>query len=105
LTRTENNYVNATSFARLSAFRKDNILFFICNLSLTSSISELSDFVEIGRISDWSGAYSIMQSIPSQQSDGTSLLIRITQDGIISIFAVKATSTWYRTVVSIPAKN
>jgi hypothetical protein len=103
LTRTENNYIDATSFARLSAFRKDNVLFFICNLSLTSSISAPSDFVEIGRISDWSGIYTIMQSIPSQQSDGSSLLIRITQDGIISIYSVKATATWYRTVVSIPA--
>jgi hypothetical protein len=105
LTRTENDYVDATSFARLGAFRKDNVLFFICNLSLTSSISAPSDFVEIGRISDWSGIYTIMQSIPSQQSDGSSLLISISQNGIISIYSVKATSSFYRTVVSIPAKN
>jgi hypothetical protein len=105
LTRTENDYVDATSFARLSAFRKDNVLFFICNLSLSSSIpaGEHPDFVEIGRISDWSGLYTIMQNIPSQQSDGNSLLIRITQNGIISIYSVKATSSWYRAVVSIPA--
>jgi hypothetical protein len=107
LTRTSNNYVDAASFARLAAVRKDNVLFFICNLALSSSIpaSALSDFVEIGRISGWSSAYTIMQQIPSQQSDGNSLSIRVTSNGIVSIYAVKATSSWYRTVVSIPASN
>lgn len=107
LTRTANNYVDAASFARLAAVRKDNVLFFICNLALSSSIpaSALSDFVEIGRISGWSSAYTIMQQIPSQQSDGNSLSIRVTSNGIVSIYAVKASSSWYRTVVSIPASN
>ena len=107
LTRTENNYVDDKSFARLSAFRKDNVLFFICNLSLSSSIpaSELSDFVEIGRISDWSSEFYILQNIPSQKSDGSSLLLRISQSGIISIYSEKATLSWYRAVVSIPARN
>lgn len=101
LTRTEQNYVDATNFARLSAFKRSNIC--ICEMNLrinsTAPSGAMADFVEIGRITGWSAGFTAYQDVPSQDSDST-LEIRITSSGVISISSENLEpNAFYRTFI------
>lgn len=83
LTRTDNSYVDATSFGRLSAYKRSGFLW--CNLNLSvSSVPVLGSMVEIGRISGWSAVGDIYITMAAQSGSGV-LLLGVSSSGVISI--------------------
>ena len=101
LTRTEQNYVDATNFARLTAYKRSNIC--ICEMNLrinsTAPSGAMADFVEIGRITGWSAGFTAYQDVPSQDADST-LEVRITSGGVISISSDNLEpNAFYRTFI------
>ena len=83
MTRTDNSYVDATSFGRLSAFKRSGFLWLNLNLSV-SNVPVLGSMVEIGRISGWSAVSDNYITMAAQSGSGV-LLVGVTYDGVISI--------------------
>lgn len=84
MTRTNNSYVDATAFGRMSARRKNGILFLNGNLSV-ANMPVTSSFVEIGRISGWNATETIYLNIPAQNGTGV-LLLEVLPAGVIQIY-------------------
>ena len=103
LTRTNNSFVDSTSFGRLSAWRQGGWYWIFFNLAVTTA-GTTSDWVEIGSIANYSAASSIYVTIPGV-SDGSSVLtLYITDSGKINIYCGTGTlkTGFYRGVYSIP---
>ena len=102
LTRTENQWVDATSFGRLYAYKRGNMLFLNCNLGITTAGS-ISDYVKIGSISGWR-AVSTVYASPSCQSDGSkSATIMVESNGDIKIYGRNLIEGFYRCFMTVPA--
>ena len=103
LTRTANNYVDATSFGRIYVFRKSNIYFIRGNLQV-ASMGTVSTLTEIGTISDFSSAYTIDITVPAQDGNGV-LLVEISTGGSIKIANTsgKTINAFCRFNVTVPS--
>ena len=85
LTRTENAYVDSESFARLHVYKWGKVISIHFNLVLSAEMPTTSNYVEIGRISNFSIPYPLYANIPAP-SDGSKVMIaQITSTGIINI--------------------
>ena len=105
ITRTENNYADATSIGRLSARKRGNMLFLNFNLGLTSGTT--SDFTEICRISGWDSVSDIYTNIPCQTNGSSVISVSITPSGIVKIYCGTGTITagFYRAFFCIPCNS
>lgn len=105
MTRTSNSYVDATAFGRLSARRKNDILFLNGNLSV-ANMPVTSSFVEIGRISGWSATDTVYLSIPCQNGSGV-LLLEVLPAGVIQIYNDSGTTIngFCRFQAAVPYNN
>ena len=85
LTRTNNSYVDATAFGRIHARRCGPIHTLEFNFQPSTQLpSSSSTFIEIGQISGWSPATTILANVPSQTTGG-SILLQVTTGGVISV--------------------
>lgn len=99
-TYIQNNYVTPSDF-QFSVYRVGNIYTINANLWLSNSIpSSLGSFVEIGRISNYSGSTLYLQVA----NGSNTLSVNITDTGIIKIGRVTSSvaSGWYRFFVTTP---
>lgn len=105
MTRTTNNYVNATSFARMTARRKSNILFLNGNLAVANLPSN-STTIQIGTITGWSATDTVYLSVPCQTGTGV-LYVQISTSGAISIYNGSGSTIngFCRFQASVPANN
>lgn len=105
MTRTNNSYVDATAFGRLSARRKNDILFLNGNLSV-SNLPVTSSFVEIGRISGWSATDTVYLNVPCQNGSGV-LLLEVLPAGVIQIYNDSGTTIngFCRFQAAVPYNN
>lgn len=102
LTRIENSFVNATDFARLSAYKVSNTLaILICNLKLSAQFTGTT-FTAIGTISDISPIRSHIHEISGQNAASHVMALQISTTGEISIYSLgSAAGEWYRAVIPI----
>ena len=102
LTRTTNNFVNATDFSRLSAYKvSSNLVILVCNLKLSAQITGTS-FVQIGTISGITPIRNFIQGIPGQNASGNMIALQVSTAGAISVYSPSsAASEWYRAVIPI----
>ena len=108
LTRTNNSYVDATSFARMTATQVGNLIVIYGNLRLTTSLpaTTSADLIQIGTIGC---SESIMQGaavmVPS--GNGQPVLIQIGTDKKISIYnyGSSAATGWIRFSATIVINN
>ena len=84
MTRTNNSYVDATSFARMVARRKCGILFLNGNLAVANLPSN-STSIQIGTISGWNATDPVYLDVPSQNGAGI-LYVNVSTSGVISIY-------------------
>lgn len=103
LTRTTNNYVNATNFNRLSARKigKLGLLFF--NLQFSTSMPTGTNETVIGTLTGATIARQVLQTIPSQSNNAT-IMLDITTAGNIMVSNYSGTATgtnFFRAVVPI----
>ena len=102
LTRTENQFVDSTSFNRLYAYKSGNTLFLNGNLAITTGGST-SDFIEIGRINGWRAVDRTYVEVPPQNGDACVLTVYTTWDGIIRMYGSNLTNGFYRFHICIPS--
>ena len=74
LTRTNNGYVDATAFARLSAKRNGYVGVINFNLQTTTSMPTATALTEIGTLTGATLAADLLVTIPSQGNNATILL-------------------------------
>ena len=91
LTRTEQDHVNATSFGRLSAEKKGNMLTLFINLEAVWA-SGFSGFEKIGTISGWSALGTSYINIPSQSDGSKILVLYVNTSGDIHIYSATSYS-------------
>ena len=91
LTRTNNNYVDATAFARMSAESNGRYGLFHCNLQTTSTLASGSGFQQIGTMSP-APSREILACIPCQNNAST-IMINVTSAGVIQIINTSGTAT------------
>lgn len=84
LTRTNNSYVDSTSFGRLAVYRRSNINVVYGNLNISTGIPTGTALTEIGTISGYSALTDILVNVPAQDGSGV-LLVDITYNGSIQI--------------------
>lgn len=105
MTRTENDYVDATSFGRMHAQKKGNMLYLNGNLNITQG-GTLSDFVEIGRISGWNSTDSCFVTVMRQGGSSQSpLTVQVLTNGIIQIYGISLSTGFHRFSVCVPANS
>ena len=92
LTRTNNNYVNATNFARMSAIRFGNIGILFANLQMSTSLPTGTNELEIGVISGITLSRAAIATVPCQSNNAT-IMIDITTAGKILISNYSGTAT------------
>ena len=90
LSRINNSYVDATSFARLTAYLIGNLIVIRFNLQLTTAMPQSSDWVAIGNVitanPDLTGLLqTAMVTVPST-GNGAVVSINITTNGTIQLF-------------------
>lgn len=101
MTRTSNSLVDATSFARMTAYTRSDILFLNGNLYITFSGN--TGFTEIGRIAGWSAAYDVLVDVPAQDNGAKVALVQISTSGVISVFTnTGVASGFFRFNTSVP---
>lgn len=101
ITRTENSLVDAVSFARMTAYKRSNILSLEGNLGI--NFSGNTSFTEIGRISGWNAANAVLQNVPFQGNGAKIALIQITAAGVISVFTeTGAANGFFRFNLCVP---
>lgn len=104
LTRTENSYFNATSFARNAACKKSGYYFVRLNLSSATVTTATTEFIQIGTISNYSALYDGFANVMPQDGSNKVACFQITTDGKIKFFAPNGTGgAFYRAVLTIPA--
>ena len=97
LTRTENPYVDSTSFGRLFAYKYGSMYLAAINLSITTPSDQSVSETEIGRISNWAPLSSILTLIPPQNGTNKTMLLRISNGGVIYIAGTQGLAqTFYR---------
>lgn len=69
MTRTNNSFIDATSFGRSAAYKIGHILILKGNFQITSAITKSTDFVEIGSISGATPTVSMFQTVPSTSNN------------------------------------
>ena len=84
ITRTANSYVDATNVALLRACRKDGMLWFNGNISLSSAVPTGTGLTEIAKISDWSSLYTVSATMAGQTGGGA-ILVTINTSGSVQI--------------------
>jgi hypothetical protein len=103
---TQNNYVTATDFNRMKAYKRNGMLFFYGNLLANGTGGTMNDFVTIGSISGWDAIYDAWQT-PGNQSGTGSLSLTITPSGDIQIFhsggITVGSGAWYRCSICVPS--
>ena len=109
MTRTTNSYVDATQFGRMAAYRKNDILFLVGNLSVSSmpdNSAAPDPLITIGTISGWSAVNTVYLDVPAQNGTGV-LLVEILTDGTIKIANVCGVtiSGFFRFQAAIPYNN
>ena len=103
MTRTNNSHVDATSFSRMGAYKKDGVLYIVGNLSITGG-NAFTGFVEIGKISNWNACSSIFMNIPAQNGGSSVALIVIESPGTMLLyFAMNHVDSFYRFNTSVAA--
>lgn len=102
LTRTEQEFVDATAFSRLTALKRGNMLYLNGNLSLSGGGST-PDFVRIGSISGWGAPSDIFAIVPFQGGGTSPLTVQITGSGIINIYGNNLSTGFYRFSACVPA--
>lgn len=104
ITRTSNNYVDATSFARLYAFKRGNMLYLNGNLNISSFPSAMSDFVEIGRISGWHAVSNAYITVPGQSNGSKVLSVSVGNSGVIKIYSTDLSAgMFHRFFICVPS--
>lgn len=102
LTYKSNSLVDSTGFNRLAACKRSNMLCLHGNLYINFT-GNTSSFVEIGRISNWTAAYDILQDVPAQDNGAKVALVQISTAGVISVFTATGTAGgFFRFNVAIP---
>ena len=101
LTRTENQWVDATSFGRLYAYKRGNMLWLKGNLLITGTAS-MSDFVNIGTIGGWSAIDTVLLNAVAQGNTFSTLIVQVSTSGTISIYSTNPINTFYRFVATVP---
>lgn len=101
MTRTENNLVDATSFNRVAAYKRGNMLWL--NGNLVVSEGPASSPVEIGRIAGWSAVISAYQNVPFQGNGAKVIIVEVTSGGVINISSTTGiASGFYRFSFCVP---
>jgi hypothetical protein len=105
MTRTNNSYVDATSFGRMTARRRSNILFLQGNLSVSNLPSNSTSY-QIGTISGWNATDNVYLDIPCQTGTGV-LLLTVTSAGVISILNASGSTIngFCRFQIAIPTSD
>lgn len=106
LTRdTTQSYVNATDFARITAYRRNGFYVIRGNLNISSSIPNSTN-VTIGTISNYTGLYEAVINVPTQDGAGCAL-ITITTAGVIKIgnYIGAPISGWCRFNIIVPTTD
>lgn len=91
ITRTENDYCNATSVGRLRAYELGGFLWLNGNFQINTAMPASSGSIEIARISDWNGIYAGDTNAPMQNGSGV-ILASVSQTGVISLNNAGSTS-------------
>ena len=92
LTHTSNNYVNATNFANIKAYRLGNLAMFIADVRPSTSLPSNSTWVNIGTL-PYNTVNEVGVTIPSQANVNARVLFDITTSGIIRIYNGSGTAT------------
>lgn len=92
LTRAENNYVNATNFARLKMRRIGIIAIFEVNLAFSTSLPSNSTWVKIGTYSGVTLLYDVNAIIPGQGAQAH-VLLSVESNGNIRVYNASGTAT------------
>lgn len=102
LTRTNNNFVNATDFARIYVYKvAPKLAIMVCNLKLSAQFTA-SDFVEIGTISGISLVRNHTHGISGQNATGDCIILQVSTTGAISIYSLgSATGEWFRAIIPL----
>lgn len=106
ITRTENNYADATQVGRMYAYKKNGMLYLYGNLQVKPNVSS-SDFVEIAKISGWSAVDNYYAEVPPQGNNGDTIMtVYINNSGSIKLYSYQPTyanaNTWYRFSACVP---
>lgn len=102
ITRTENVYCTDTQLQRCRVYKRSGWYSIVINLQ-TSAKSATSDFVEIGRISNYNAYFDCYLTIPAQDTLDKEIVLTITTGGIIKLYASHGTAgDFYRCTTSIP---
>lgn len=103
LTRVENTYVNATSFARLSASKWGKYGQLVLNLQITSTMASGTALTRIGTLSGATLAREVDFTVPSQGNNAT-ILVQVTTAGAINVGNYSGTATgtnFFRAIVPL----
>ena len=96
LTRTNNNYVDATSFGRLEMYRFGHIGLLRLNLGLSAQIPNNTANTEIGKMDATALVYSIC-IIAGQTNSAGHLLVQVDSNSIqIANYSGTTATGWYR---------
>ena len=105
MTRTNNSIVDATSFSRMTAWKKNGYLYLKGNMS-TAATAATSDLVEIGRITGWNAKESAYLNLPSQNDGAKPMLLQVSDYGVISVYGANGLAgSWYRFTLCVPQKE
>lgn len=103
LTRTNNSYVNATNFARLTASKYGRSGEINFNLAFSTSMPNGTALTQIGTLTGATLAHEIDVTIPCQSNNAT-ILVQITTSGAINVgnFSGTATGTnFFRSIIPL----
>ena len=91
VTRTMNSYVSAAGFEGVRVYRRSNMYIVRGHLQVTTAIPTNTNWVEIGRISDYSALYPEFLSVATGNGTGA-IRLTISAAGVISIANVSGVS-------------
>lgn len=93
VTRVNNNYANAESVGRISAWRQGAVYGITFNFNPSTSIPALqTSFFKIATISGWNPSHRILQTIPSQTNNST-ICVDVLTSGDVQIVNTSQTAT------------
>lgn len=89
ITRVNNSYANADAISRLNAAKKSGILWFSCNLGISTG-GTFSDFVQIASISGWTAYGTTFLNIPGQTNPSQVLSVYVNTVGSVYIYSAQS---------------
>lgn len=92
LTRVNNNYVNATNFARLAAHKWGRFGQLALNLAMSTSMPNSTALTQIGTLTGATLAEEVLVTVPCQSNNST-ILVQITTAGAINVGNFSGTAT------------